>query len=376
MNELDGWVRNCIHSINQLTINYPLSFIIDLFIYSFTQLFTLNDFLSTCATIFIHNHNHHHHHHHNHHHNLVVRVGAVTAASGSAYMEQGNTKVLCTVYGPRQFAKGQASAAASSSSASSLERGLLVCDLKYATFSCRNARRSFARETDEKELSFLLQETLSTSVRLETFPNSAVDIYITILENDDNDFAGDSSLSSASIVASAITCASVALAHAGVEMYDLVVACCATTFAAAAAAANDDDDGNHNGHDDHNDHNDRVVRGDSIKSDRTIITLIDCDAAERRSCAYTTATATATNTINSHNRSVGSGSSNSGFLMQGEVVVACMPSLNEIAQIYMNGTVKSLYVTASVQSCFDACNALYEICKQALLCNRTGHVLQ
>ncbi|XP_069106921.1 exosome complex component MTR3-like [Argopecten irradians] len=45
------------------------------------------------------------------------------------------------------------------------------------------------------------------------FPKAQVDIYVTVLQND------------GSALAASITCASVALANAGVEMYDLVVGC-------------------------------------------------------------------------------------------------------------------------------------------------------
>lgn len=55
-------------------------------------------------------------------------------------------------------------------------------------------------------------------MRLDLLPKSAIDVYITVLESD-----GISSCLSA-----AITAASAALAHAGIEMLDLVAACSAS----------------------------------------------------------------------------------------------------------------------------------------------------
>jgi len=36
---------------------------------------------------------------------LVMRTGVASQAKGSAYIEQGNTKIVCGVYGPREIPK-------------------------------------------------------------------------------------------------------------------------------------------------------------------------------------------------------------------------------------------------------------------------------
>ncbi|CAG8743312.1 5155_t:CDS:2 [Racocetra fulgida] len=66
----------------------------------------------------------------------------------------------------------------------------------------------------KKDLSQLVIEALVPSIRLDLLPKSTIDIYITVLEND----------GTASCLAAAITCASVAVADAGIEMLDLVPA--------------------------------------------------------------------------------------------------------------------------------------------------------
>ena len=62
-----------------------------------------------------------------------------------------------------------------------------------------------------------MSEALAPSIRLDLLPKSNIDVYISVLEND----------GTASCLAAAITCASVAVADAGIEMLDLVAACSA-----------------------------------------------------------------------------------------------------------------------------------------------------
>ena len=73
------------------------------------------------------------------------------------------------------------------------------------------------KDAQEKELSQLVFEALAPSIRLDLLPKSTIDIYISVLEND----------GMASCLAAAITCASVAVADAGIEMLDQVAACSA-----------------------------------------------------------------------------------------------------------------------------------------------------
>jgi exosome complex component MTR3 len=54
-----------------------------------------------------------------------MKTGAVNAAAGSAYAEFGQTKVIVSVYGPRESKKAQAFS----------DIGRLNCDVKFASFS-------------------------------------------------------------------------------------------------------------------------------------------------------------------------------------------------------------------------------------------------
>ncbi|KAI9032661.1 ribosomal protein S5 domain 2-type protein [Phycomyces nitens] len=136
---------------------------------------------------------------------IYLKTGLVTQANGSAYIEIGNTKAVCAVYGPRQLKKAGFS-----------RNGTLNCEFKFSTFSCAK-RRNNIRDPQEKEFSQILVQALAPAVRLELLPKSSIDIYVNVLEND-----GTSSCLSAAIIAS-----SVALADAGIEMWDQVTACSA-----------------------------------------------------------------------------------------------------------------------------------------------------
>lgn len=62
-----------------------------------------------------------------------------------------------------------------------------------------------------------IHQALIPSVRLETFPKATIDIFITVIETDGME----------GCVAAGSIAASMALAHAGIEIYGLVVSCSA-----------------------------------------------------------------------------------------------------------------------------------------------------
>ena len=132
---------------------------------------------------------------------LVIRPNIITEAKGSCYLELGNTKLTCAVYGPRSSGKQGKTYS---------NRGTVYCEVDLLPFA-QAKRRGFQRETDEVELATLLQDTLTPALRVETFPNSTVDVYINVLEAD------------GSVLAAAITASSVAVMLAGIEMNDLVI---------------------------------------------------------------------------------------------------------------------------------------------------------
>lgn len=114
---------------------------------------------------------------------------------------------MVSVYGPRQTTRGSVV----------FERGVLNCDLKYAPFATRRRKHipagQPAQSPEEREASAILHRALEGAVRTETFPKATLDVYVLVLQSGGSDLA------------LSITAASLAIAHAGVAMWDLVCAC-------------------------------------------------------------------------------------------------------------------------------------------------------
>ncbi|KAL1833561.1 hypothetical protein DCAR_0103656 [Daucus carota subsp. sativus] len=127
-----------------------------------------------------------------------LRTGAVNSASGSAYAEFGNTKVIVSVFGPRESKKAMKYS----------DTGRLNCNVSYTTF----ATPTRGQGSDGKEISAKLHKALEGAIILDTFPKTTVDVFALVLESGGSDLP---------VV---ISCASLALADAGIMLYDLISA--------------------------------------------------------------------------------------------------------------------------------------------------------
>ncbi|XP_011499201.1 PREDICTED: exosome complex component MTR3-like [Ceratosolen solmsi marchali] len=138
---------------------------------------------------------------HNEFRKMFIRIGVVSQAKGSAYVEMGQTRVICSVFDPREIPnKAQYST-----------QGELFCEFKFAPFaSCK--RKGHQQDAEEKEYSLIMQRALEPAVCRHEFPNFQVDIYALVLDND------------GSALSTAIMAASLALANASVPMFGIVTA--------------------------------------------------------------------------------------------------------------------------------------------------------
>ncbi|MCS7140047.1 MAG: exosome complex exonuclease Rrp41 [Candidatus Nezhaarchaeota archaeon] len=134
---------------------------------------------------------------------IKIKVGVLENADGSAYIEQGNTKVYAAVYGPREVHPRHLALP---------NKAIIRCRYHMAPFSVEE-RKSPAPTRREIELSKVIREALTPAILVEQFPFSSIDVFIEVIN-------ADGSTRCASIVA-----ASVALAIAGIPMRDLVAAC-------------------------------------------------------------------------------------------------------------------------------------------------------
>lgn len=163
--------------------------------------------------------------------------------------------------------------------------------MRFAPFSCPE-RGSWIQGAQDKDLSLMLHESLQPAVCLHKYPRSQIEVNVVVLEN------------SGSVLAHAITCASLALADAGIEMYDLVLGC-------------------------------------SIRQDGASY-VVDPSYMEENSCS----------SVSSEN--------------QGCLTVAFLPSLNQISGLQSGGEITEETLTAGVRTCIEGCYKLYPVVQQAL----------
>ena len=131
---------------------------------------------------------------------IECKVGVVPRADGSAYFAFGNTKAIAAVYGPRVLHPKHLE---------DPQRGILRCRYDMASFSVAERKRPGPNRRSS-EISFVTTQALQPVLNLENYPNTVIDIFIEIIQAD------------ASTRCAGINAASMALAHAGVPMLDLV----------------------------------------------------------------------------------------------------------------------------------------------------------
>merc|ERR1712212_622956 len=129
-----------------------------------------------------------------------MSVGVISQAKGSSYVEVGNCKVICGVYGPREVHR-----------ISDIKMsGQVMCEVKFAPLSVVK-RKAPQPDRQQKEIRKQMKEALEAVVILEKYPKSQIDVFITVVED------------GGSLLANCITAAGLALCHASIDVYDLVV---------------------------------------------------------------------------------------------------------------------------------------------------------
>ncbi|KAI6112039.1 3' exoribonuclease family, domain 1-domain-containing protein [Pisolithus croceorrhizus] len=209
----------------------------------------------------------------------VLQPGLVSQANGSAYIETEKTKLACAVYGPRQ-----------SKTTTYSERGRLNVEVKFAPFSC--CKKEIPTSQD-RAVATAVHQSIVSSICLELFPKSTIDVFIVVIENDGIE----------GCIASGSIAASTALADAGIEMLGLVASCSAG------------------------------VRGDEIR----------LDPVEKEAAAA-----------------------------DGTVILACMPALSSITNVYQSGRVSVQSALKCMELCHDRCVDVHAVMAQSLLSSRTS----
>jgi ribonuclease PH len=134
---------------------------------------------------------------------IKLELGLIHNVSGSAYLDFGGTKVICSVHGP--YARTASGGVFHST-------GQLECDLKYATSSSSSSSSSIMNDKTYAIQSQTVIDALQSSIRLEKYAKMTIMISIVVLETQGCELAN------------VICCASLALLDSGIEMLDLVCA--------------------------------------------------------------------------------------------------------------------------------------------------------
>ena len=133
---------------------------------------------------------------------IEAKVGIIKRADGSAMFKIGDTIAVAAVYGPRKlhprFLQNP-------------EKGILRCNYDMISFSVPE-RKKPGPSRRSTEISLVTEKALSPVLDLTSHPNTVIDVFIQIIQ------------ANAGTRCAGISAASMALAHAGVSMKDLVAA--------------------------------------------------------------------------------------------------------------------------------------------------------
>lgn len=135
---------------------------------------------------------------------LSAKLGIVPRATGSAMLDHGHTKILATVYGPREC---------SNRARERHDRSIVNCDVVMAPFAQANRRKRSRGDRNSSEVAALVRQTFEAVLFTSVYPRSQIDITVEILHAD------------GPVRACAVNAVTLALIDAGLPMRDFVTAC-------------------------------------------------------------------------------------------------------------------------------------------------------
>jgi len=137
---------------------------------------------------------------------IRCKLGIFNRATGSAYYEQGNTKVLAAVYGPREC---------NLRSKAHHDRAIINCEYSMANFSTGERKKKSKGDRRATEISLIIRQTFESVILTNLFPRSQIDIFIQVLQADGGTRCA------------AINAVTLALVNAGIPLKDFVCSCAA-----------------------------------------------------------------------------------------------------------------------------------------------------
>ncbi|ORX52844.1 ribosomal protein S5 domain 2-like protein [Hesseltinella vesiculosa] len=137
---------------------------------------------------------------------IVAKTSVFSQSDGSAYLEQGNTKCLVAVYGPREARHRQQAMA---------DRAIINVEFIVAPFSTTERKKRSKNDKQSLESATFIRQTFEPVILLSQFPRSQIDVYIQVFQHDGG------------VLAACINATTMALVDAGIPMLDFVCACSA-----------------------------------------------------------------------------------------------------------------------------------------------------
>lgn len=161
------------------------------------------------------------------HRRVRVKLGFLAQNDGSCYMEQGSTRVVCTVNGPREATHQRGTFAARGATGTTGRDGAQVrCRLFFASFSTVERRVRTRLDRMSLAASAQLEQTLTAAILTDIYPPlTEITVCVHVLQSDGG------------FLATAINAACLALQDAGVAMQDFLVAASACLLLPQASSA-------------------------------------------------------------------------------------------------------------------------------------------
>lgn len=129
--------------------------------------------------------------------NITAKIGTIPGSTGSAHFKMGQTEVIAQVFGPSEGKGG--------------DLAEVNVSLEYADFAKAPHSTDTARTRRSRESELIIKQTFEEAIRRETYKNSRIDIFITVIQDDGG------------CQSAAINAATLAIIDAGIPMVDFVV---------------------------------------------------------------------------------------------------------------------------------------------------------
>lgn len=135
---------------------------------------------------------------------IKFHLGIHATADGSCEYNQGLTKILVTTEGPKEASSGKQRMA---------DQGYLNVFITSSAFA--RGERKDPRRSDKKDrlLRQMVEETLRSTLMLNLYPRSTIDVFVTILQHD------------AGVRSAVLNACTLALVHSGICFKDLAFSC-------------------------------------------------------------------------------------------------------------------------------------------------------